>query len=52
MRERQLETCEKDLLQQVEKACEMKAGVMFDDPSFEETRFAGWVKNIVNQVGL
>ena len=49
MRERQLETCEKDLLRMVEKACELKAGVMHDDPAFEETRFAGWVKNIRSQ---
>ena len=49
VRERQLKTCEKDLLQQVDNACEMKAGVMHDDPGFEETRFAGWVKNIKNQ---
>ena len=27
----------------------MKAGVMHDDPSFEELRFAGWVKNIKGQ---
>ena len=33
----------------VEKACELKAGVMHDDPAFEETRFAGWVKNIRSQ---
>ena len=33
----------------VEKACEMKALVLYDDPSFEETRFSGWVKNIQNR---